>query len=123
MGTTEKTEIRKQAIRRVLARWINNRKTATGNETAPITETAANAVTGKTDCMEKPVLADNEKTVADNSENGMPSPAPGLQATTGADQAQSATVSSRNARPYPEDTDTSDPQAPCRMDTEAMQPP
>lgn len=83
MGTTEKTEIRKQAIRRVLTRWINNRKAETGNETAPQTETAANTVTGKPDYMEKPVLTDNEKSAADHSENGMTSPAPDLPATTG----------------------------------------
>lgn len=123
MGTTEKTEIRKQAIRRVLTRWINNRKAETGNETAPQTETAANAVTGKTDCMEKPVLTDNEKPAADHSENGMTSPVPDLPATTGREQAPAATVSSRDARPYREDIGPADPQAPCRMNTDIRQPP
>lgn len=123
MGTTEKTEIRKQAIRRVLTRWINNRKAETGNETAPQTETAANTVTGKPDYMEKPVLTDNEKSAADHSENGMTSPAPDLPATTGREQAPAATVSSRDARPYREDTGPADPQAPCRMDTDIRQPP
>lgn len=123
MGTTEKTEIRKQAIRRVLTRWINNRKAETEKGTASQTETAANAVTGKTDCMEKPVLTDHEKPAADHSENGMTSPAPDLPATTGREQAPATTVSSRDARPYREDTGPADPQAPCRMDTDIRQPP
>lgn len=123
MGTTEKKEIRKQAVRRVLARWIGKRKTASGNETTKETETAADSVTRETDNREKPVHTDNEKTIADNGEKKISSPTLGQPATTGQAQSPSVTVSSRNTQPYPGDTCTSVPQTQCFIDIAACRPP
>lgn len=69
----KRTETRKQAIRRILLRWFDQRKNAADNKASNQSGTTANTEIPKADKGKRAVPADNEKTIADSHKLDMPS--------------------------------------------------
>lgn len=69
----KRTETRKQAIRRILLRWFDQRKNAADNKTSNQSGTTANTEIPKADKGKRAVPTDNEKTIADSHKLDMPS--------------------------------------------------
>lgn len=59
MEKTARMEKRKQAIRRVLARWFDHKETENGNKTDKAAETATDTVKMVTDDRKEPARTEN----------------------------------------------------------------
>lgn len=76
MEKTTRTEKRKRAIRRVLARWFDHRKKETGNKKAQTPDTATDTPIMEAADRKEPVQTDERKAVADKHRPDMSSPEP-----------------------------------------------
>lgn len=88
----EKTEIRKQAIRRALVSWINKKKTGAGNEAVKVFGTDTDTTMAEQDDREEHVRSCNENMVADNCRLNTLSTEPDQPTPTGHYRIRSATL-------------------------------
>lgn len=91
----KRTETRKQAIRRILLRWFDQRKNAADNKASNQSGTTANTEIPKADKGKRAVPADNKKTIADSHKLDMPSGKPTQKARTRQKRLQSANIYKR----------------------------
>lgn len=89
----KRTETRKQAIRRILLRWFDQRKNAADNKTSYQSGTTANTEIPKADKGKRAVPTDNEKTIADSHKPDMPSRKSNRKTPTGQERIQPVNVS------------------------------
>lgn len=101
MEKTARTERRKRAIRRVLARWFDHRKTETGNKEAKASDTATDTPIMEAADRKKPVQTDERKAVADKHRPDMSSPEPDQPTQTVQKRGHSVTASLLQAASFP----------------------
>lgn len=89
----KRTETRKQAIRRIILRWFDQRKNAADNKASNQSGTTANTEIPKADKGKRAVPADNEKTIADSHKPDMPSRQSNRKTPTGQERIQPGTDS------------------------------